>query len=299
MKGVLRRVPGVTAPQPSVPAADASIAPEPGGSAAAAGAGAFAAPATASSPTPPGTAGSGNAPWTATAGEAASADRVVEEGVGGDDRVYRPGGPRSGGTGTTTWMRLPRMLGGRAGSITAGLLRASLALVVVVLVLGRASAQEVTGTLTGTVDGEEANWVTFILDTDEGPHSSATWNLLMDRIFTLSIQGHRGARFHVEGAIAVSIAEPSIPSECPCSFDNAEIFYWTSSSMLSDVYTSAGNSLTLTSLERLDDGTFSAQGTFSGTLMYQASPTSEPDAERTIEVEGAFDVQQITSIADE
>ena len=177
--------------------------------------------------------------------------------------------------------------------------RALLVLILVALASQFAAAQGVTGTLAGTVDGEEREWVTFVLDTEEGPRSSASWNLLMDRIFTLSIQGHSEPRFEVEGAIALSITEFSIPSDCPCSFDNAEIFYWTSSSMLSDVYTSAGNTLTLTTFERLNDATFSARGTFAGTLMYQASPTSEPDAERTIEVQGTFDVQQISSIDDE
>ena len=210
------------------------------------------------------------------------------------------GRPDRGGTSTRTRVRRrTKSLGERRGSRTRGLRRASGVLIVVVLVCGFVVAQEVTGTLTGTVDGEERAWVTFVLDTDDGPRSSASWNLLMDRIFTMSIQGHREPRFQVEGAIALSITGFSVPSACPCSFENAEIFYWTSSSTLSDVYTSTGNTLTLTSFERLDDATFSARGTFSGTLMYHASPTSEPDEERTIEVEGTFDVQQIASIADE
>lgn len=166
--------------------------------------------------------------------------------------------------------------------------RRSLTFIIIALValLPAAAAQawldgaEVTGSISGTLDGTEFEWHSYLLDTPEGEQSTASYNTMMDRLYNFTIEGKQGDNW-VEGGVAIVFASFGGPfADCPCEFEG-EVTYWTTTSIFADIMIDSEAAITITEAELLSDGSYRLAGTAEAQLLYYESlmrpePSGEP-----------------------
>lgn len=165
-------------------------------------------------------------------------------------------------------------------------------LLLALVVFGSAAAQNtVTGTVDAVVNGEARTWYTMLLEAESTGQPTATWS---DDMFTnFSIQAHPEKRFSVEGALSIEFMTFKFPEACPCTFPDATVTIWATSSMFNNFYEDSYATLTLTSIEPLGNDVFAIEGSFSANLVFWASLGSEPDPNNTLEVEGTFAIEHM------
>lgn len=162
-----------------------------------------------------------------------------------------------------------------------------------------AAAQSVTvGTITATLGEETRTWYVLESDGDSALDSSAkllTRPAGFSSITTLHIQGYAEERVAVEGVLSIDVVLSEGLDDCPCSIDNSEVVYFTTSNMLRDVYRSLESELVIDSFVMIGEGSASARGTFSALLGFVERPTTaeEPDPERTLQVSGEFVIERV------
>lgn len=161
-----------------------------------------------------------------------------------------------------------------------------------------AAQTEVSGTITGTLDGEPRNWYTLSLATDQGNDGTAWLRNVGNDAFAmrlLEIQGHDEPRFKTEGTLTLggSIMQPL--ATCPCAVTEPEIMYFSSSSMFSSVYDTIEATLVVEAVTAADDGTLHLTGNFTAVLGFveDVMKSTQPDPTRTLAVEGTFDLEQV------
>ncbi len=86
--------------------------------------------------------------------------------------------------------------------------------------------------------------------------------------------------------------ESELPGDCPCTV-SAEILYFTSPSMFSDVYQDQEATVTFSAFEQVDEETFRVAGTFSATMTFIKDATTEPDPDQALELSGSFEIGQL------
>lgn len=165
-------------------------------------------------------------------------------------------------------------------------------LLLFLVTFGSAAAQnEVTGTVEAVINGESRSWYTMLLKVAETGQPTATWS--DDFGATFSIQAHPEQRFSVEGTLSIEFWAFEFPGDCPCTFPEASVIFWSTSSMFENVYEDPEATVTITSIEPVGDGVFAVEGSFSATLVFQASLRDEPDPSDTLEVEGTFVIERM------
>ena len=157
------------------------------------------------------------------------------------------------------------------------------------LLAGAAAQSEVSGTIQGTLGGEERTWYTIRQETPEKTANTAEWSVMPADIYAISIQGHREERFAVEGTLNLEFTFFGLPEECPCTPGDAHIIYF-ATSISQDLYEAEDPEVTLRELEVVDDETLRLAGEFRATLYYRADMMSELDLDESLEVEGTFEV---------
>ncbi|CAN5658059.1 hypothetical protein BH23DEI1_BH23DEI1_08920 [soil metagenome] len=146
---------------------------------------------------------------------------------------------------------------------------------------------DVSGVLTGAIDGEARTWYTI-----EAPGmNTAEWLSPLAGMYTFSLQGHAAQRYVVAGTITLDLSFFSMPSACPCAVDMASIMYFASDSMMQDFYETDDAEVTITEIEWLDDDVVLLSGSFEGTLYYRADFRDELDDENPLVAEGTFEVR--------
>lgn len=159
------------------------------------------------------------------------------------------------------------------------------------------AAAETTGTITGTLNGEEFAWRTVLFETPEGDQNTASFNRMAMgpiTLFDFSLQGHFADQF-TEQAIVLGFAifnEDDL-LHCPCTFDDAEAMYFTTSSMFGNVYVADGT-LTVETAEKLDDDTYALSGTFVGEGIFMESPTNI-DNDNVMEFHIDFSIDRVSA----
>ncbi|MDZ7801155.1 MAG: hypothetical protein U5K81_10230 [Trueperaceae bacterium] len=173
--------------------------------------------------------------------------------------------------------------------------RPLLSVLVFAMIAGVALAQDVTGTITARMGGVERTWNTLGFDHPDGYQATASWSFLMDRFVSVSIQGHPGTSPQLEEALAIDVSTfDGFPTDCPCRIQQADVMYWSTSSMFEDVYIGTDAEVTFTVVEPLDDDTYRVEGSFSATLAYQArlgGPLDEGGD--VLAVDGTFTVESL------
>lgn len=173
-------------------------------------------------------------------------------------------------------------------------LRSIVLAVVLLAVLATGLAQDVTGTISARLGDEVRTWSTIGTATDDGYQATASWTSFMDSFVTISIQGHTEAAFRVEGTLSIDATHfGSFPTDCPCDISEAEVMYWTSSSMFENVYVGEDAVVTLTTVEPLGGDAYRIEGTFSATLTFYPSALGEPAGDDTLAVEGSFVIERL------
>lgn len=156
-----------------------------------------------------------------------------------------------------------------------------------------AQATVITGTLSGTVGDETFTWNTLGTEVEGEFQNTASW-VSIGTFYSLSLQGHVGESFSVEDTLDITMTLYSVPENCPCTVTEADITYWTSSSMFDDVYIAEAAEVTLESFELVDDETFAVSGSLSVTLLFQESMTADLDESQTLELSGSFDIERVS-----
>ncbi len=111
-------------------------------------------------------------------------------------------------------------------------------------------------------------------------------------LYSIELQGHVGETFGIEGILTISMHESELPGDCPCTV-SAEILYFTSPSMFSDVYQDQEATVTFSAFEQVDEETFRVAGTFSATMTFIKDATTEPDPDQALELSGSFEIGQL------
>lgn len=164
-----------------------------------------------------------------------------------------------------------------------------------------ATAQQftVTGTVTGTLAGEERTWyaLEYQSQAEEGTDGTS-WlrNMGFGPVTLLSfeVEAHTQQAYGIEGTLLLSGMLGSL--DCPCVADEVDIRYISTPSMLEDVYAMLEGELVVATLEMSDDGTYRVTGTFRALLGHvEDLRTDEPDPEQTIEVAGEFALDRVLS----
>lgn len=160
--------------------------------------------------------------------------------------------------------------------------------------LGSAVAQnEVTGTVRATLDGTEREWVTLMLEGEETDMPSAAWHEMMGMITTIAIQAHPEPRFAIADTLTLEVVTFEFPSDCPCTYQDASVMYWTTDSLLEDLYTADAATVVITSMEPLGDDAYALEGTVDATLSFMPTVHEGPDASDTIAIAGTFSIDRM------
>lgn len=158
--------------------------------------------------------------------------------------------------------------------------------------LGVAAAQDVTGTVTGTVAGEERSWNTNAQV--RGDQVVNTASFLGDEYTSITILGQTEPRVSsvTQGAFMLSLEMYGRPENCPCTFEDANLVYFAQPTMFQDFY-EGDASLTFDTYERVDDDTYRATGSFTATVAHRKDPGTRPDPGDTLEVAGTFTIERL------
>lgn len=157
---------------------------------------------------------------------------------------------------------------------------------------------ETTGTITGTLNGEEFAWRTVLFDTPDGDQNTASYNRMSMgpiTLFDFSLQGHFEDKFS-EKAIVLEFAvfnEDDLLN-CPCTFDDGGAMFFTTASMFGKVYVADGT-LTLEMVEKLDDDTYAMSGTFVGEGVFMES-AGNVDEENIMEFNINFSIDRVSAV---
>jgi hypothetical protein len=176
----------------------------------------------------------------------------------------------------------------------------AVALWLIVLHVGTAAAQVgVSGTLTGTLGGEERTWYAITAVEEGEAVSTATFMSIGGAFYIISIQGHDEPRFRVEGTLSVEVTMTGLPdpATCPCRADEASALYWNGSSMFSDLYEDEAAEVVFTVIA-LDGDRMRLEGEVRATLAYRASMTSGLDQTDTLELDATFEVDAVEFVTD-
>lgn len=153
-----------------------------------------------------------------------------------------------------------------------------------------------TGTVNGSLDGEQRTWHVLEHRSEEGTESSSTMGAMPGfggESYILDVQAHSEERFSVEGALHFSGMLDSLEG-CPCELTFTDSMYWTTTSMFDEVYRALESSVVVESVAQVEDGIYRLTGRFSARLGFMESAMQEePDATRTVVVEGTFVLERV------
>jgi hypothetical protein len=175
----------------------------------------------------------------------------------------------------------------------------TVATLLLALLVGAALAQaEVSGTATGTIDGEAAAWSTYTQERQGQMVNTASWIEPMPgtgiRSYTILAQTEPVLFGVSEGAIMISIETLGEIGPCPCAFADAELVFFTEKTFSSNFYVTNDATVTFDVLEELDGDTFRVTGSFAGEPAFRADFMTPEDREDTVMIEGTFEIERMS-----
>ncbi len=111
----------------------------------------------------------------------------------------------------------------------------------------------------------------------------------------ISVTANPEQRCMVTGS---SMIDMSVMGEldCPCVFDDADVVWWSSSSMFSELYVSDAPGLarvTVTRWEQVDEGVVALEGEIATELVFLEGIGSDPDADRMLRLEATIRIDEV------
>lgn len=174
---------------------------------------------------------------------------------------------------------------------------AAAALLLALSLAGAALAQapRSLGTIEGTLGGEARTW--YALDFGEAGEvePTATITDFGFGVVQVSIVANPEQRFMVSGALMIDISVFGT-LECPCTFDDADVVWFSTSSMFGEIYVSDDPGwavVTITRWEQVDEGVYALEGEIEAELAFLESIGTDPDAERTLRLDATIRIDEV------
>ena len=160
---------------------------------------------------------------------------------------------------------------------------------------GLAQSARSLGTIEGTLGGEPRTWYALDFGGAGDVESTATVTDFGFGVLQISVVANPERRFMVEGALSIDLAVMGA-LDCPCVFDDADVVWWSSSSMFNELYVSdepGWARVTIDRWEPVAEGVFALQGEVEAELVFLAGLGSEPDGERMLRLEATFAIDEV------
>lgn len=135
-------------------------------------------------------------------------------------------------------------------------------------------------TFQGTLGGESREWTIL----EQAGQSTASFGELMPGMVTVTIQGHDGPRFSVQGALSISFMTMNE------QIGDLEVMYFPESAMLPHYTSIEPTGLEIERFE-VEGDTARLAGRYRGTLRYMEAFGATPDPARSLEVDVRFDLE--------
>jgi len=111
----------------------------------------------------------------------------------------------------------------------------------------------------------------------------------------ISLTANLEQRFMVEGSLMIDISVMG-ELDCPCVFDDADVVWWSSSSMCNELYVSDDPGwarVTITRWEQVGEGVFALDGDVEADLVFLEGIGSDPDADKTLRLEATIRIDEV------
>lgn len=174
-------------------------------------------------------------------------------------------------------------------------LAAALVLSFALAAAGLAQSARTLGTIEGTLGGEPRTWYALDFGGQGDIESTASFTDFGFGMMVLSLVANPEQRFMVEGALSIDVTVMG-GLDCPCVFDDAEVVWWSTSSMFSELFVSdepGWARVTITRWEQRDEGVFVLEGEVEAELAFLAGITADPDGDRTLRLEATFRIDEV------
>jgi len=173
----------------------------------------------------------------------------------------------------------------------------ALVLTLVFALFAAALAQQTRtlGTIEGLLGGEERTWYALDYGGTGDVEPTATVTDFGFGMLQISLTANLEQRFMVEGSLMIDISVMG-ELDCPCVFDDADVVWWSSSSMFRELYVSDAPGrarVTVTRWEQVDEGVFALEGEIEAELVFLEGIGSEPDADRTLRLEATIRIDEV------
>jgi hypothetical protein len=149
------------------------------------------------------------------------------------------------------------------------------------------------GRIDATVAGEARSWNVLHLQREDGLKSTGIYrsrSIGRNTAHSITLGGHVGTSITSPGSLHIIINTIQPLDRCPCTLDGQSIEYWAQR----PVQRYEGKSVvTLDRFEANADGTYSASGSFAGTLPLITNGSGTPHPDESVSVDGTFDVARI------
>lgn len=152
-----------------------------------------------------------------------------------------------------------------------------------------------SGTIAGTLAGEQAEWRTYEIPVGDSVQNTASYLRIMgaDGPHSYTVQGHRGSSY-TQHSLSITFGTIFGPlADCPCTVEG-EVMYLPTSSMFSDIYLAEGATIQVDEVVDLGDGSYSMKGSVQATLLFYPSPSAQPDEGNTRDVDVTFDIDHMS-----
>ena len=168
------------------------------------------------------------------------------------------------------------------------------------LLPGAAGAQNLanaspSGTISGTLAGEQTEWHTFEIPVGDSVQNTASYLRMMgeEGPHSYTVQGHRGSSYtlHSLSITFDTIFGPLV--DCPCTAEG-EVMYLPTSSMFSDIYMAEDATIQIDEVVDNGDGSYAMSGTVQATLLLYPSPGAQPVEGDTTDVDLTFDIDRMS-----
>jgi hypothetical protein len=171
----------------------------------------------------------------------------------------------------------------------------AIALALALAAIALAQDTRTLGTIEGLLGGEERTWYALDYGGTGEVEPTATVTDYGFGMLQISVTANLEQRFMVTGSLMIDISVMG-ELDCPCVFDDADVVWWSSSSMFNELYVSDDPGwarVTITRWESVGEGVFALEGEVEAELVFLEGIASEPDADRTLRLEATIRIDEV------
>ena len=171
----------------------------------------------------------------------------------------------------------------------------ALLLILAFTAVALAQSPRTIGTVEGNLDGEAWTWYALDFGGPGEVEPTAYFSDFGFGLLQISIVANPEQRFMVQGALSIDIAVMG-GLDCPCVFDDAEVVWWSTSSMFNEVFVSdepGWARVTITRWEPVGEGVYVLEGQVEAELVFIERLGSEPNADRVRRLDATFRIDEL------